>query len=270
MGDDVKYRDQVIKNGVLERLLSLIDEKKSVEFNRTIAWVFVNMVRYQQNPLSMKNAIQVIPKLCVLATRRDAITRIDALWALTFIADFRGEYIQQIIESNIVGQVIGMLNDPYQKLQVAAMRLLGTIAAGTDEQTQVLLDEGLLVNIRYSLTHHNRSLCRLALWSLSNITVGTQMQAQAVLQSRLLTAIVSNLTHSDIKIVKEALLTVRNLIDALSLTQMKEIFDCNPIRPMFDLIMSSDQEISQAASDALTLLFSKSEFLVQKYTNMEC
>lgn len=211
---------------------------------------------------------EIVQKLCQLATRRDAATKVDALWALTFIADFGEDYIALIIEGDIIDRIITMISSHNQKLQVAAMRLLGNIATGSDEQTQVLLDYGILNNLRFAVINHNRNLRRTALWCLSNISVGTLNQAQEVFYSGLLPVIVDNLSHIDPRVVKEAMLTVRNLISAGTIEQMLDIIDCRAINPMFNLIMSEEAETSEAARQALNTLFAKGGQLVERYSRM--
>ncbi|CAG9797351.1 unnamed protein product [Chironomus riparius] len=268
IGDSHEYRDLIIQQGILVPLLSYVREGLSTSFQRTLVWVFVNLVRCRECQLSVDIVRDIVPKLCELATRRDTPTKIDALWALTFLADCGDEYIQLMVETDIVTIVMPMLTSFSQKLQVTAMRFLGNIATGTDLQTQVILDHGILNNMRFALMHQNRNLRRVALWCLSNITIGTQDQAQAVYHSGLLAIIIDNLHHDDEKIVKEAILTIRNLINAGSPEQMLEIIDCRAVNLIFNLIMSNDNEIAEASRRSLDVLFTKGGRLVQKYTEL--
>jgi len=268
IGDSKDYRDLMIEQGMLNPLLSFVREGLSTSFQRTLVWVFVNLVRCRECQLSVEIVRDIVPKLCELATRRDTPTKIDALWALTFLADCGNEYIQLMIETDIITIVMPMLTSFSQKLQVTAMRFLGNIATGTDEQTQVILDHGVLNNMRFALMHQNRNFRRVALWCLSNITIGTTAQAQAVYHSGLLAIIVDNLHHDDDKIVKEAILTVRNLINAGTPEQMLEIIDCRAVNLMFNQIMSNDPEIAEASCRALQALFVKAGRLVQTYAQM--
>ena len=81
-----------------------------------------------------------------------------------------------------------------------ALRTLGNIVTGTDEQTQVVLDYGILVCLYKLLFHQKFSIVRVsvlsaflasegvwltdhthsqeAVWTLSNITAGNQVQVQ--------------------------------------------------------------------------------------------
>lgn len=268
IGDNWNYRDLLLEHGILKPLLSFVSIPIKAQFQRTLVWVFVNIVRCRENPLPLEIVSEIVPKLCELVQRRDIQTKIDALWALTFIADCSEDYIQKIVENDVVVHVIPMLSSNSQKVQVTAMRLLGNIAAGSDEQTQILLDNGLLNNMRFALIHHNRNLRRVALWCLSNISIGTFEQAQEIFHSGLLSVIVDNIHHVDIKIVKEAILTLRNLINAASIEQMLDIIECRAVNPMFSLILSEEPEVSEAAITSLTVLFSKSSLLVDKYAEI--
>ena len=48
-------------------------------------------------------------------------------------------YFFKVIDSEVVQQLVQLLGHPEVKLQTAALRAVGNIVTGTDEQTQVRL-----------------------------------------------------------------------------------------------------------------------------------
>ena len=101
-----------------------------------------------------------------------------------------------MIDSEVVHQLVQLLGHPEVKLQTAALRAVGNIVTGTDEQTQVclyplkfkintikkvVLNCGALNFFSALLRHRKDKINKEAVWFLSNITAGNQRQVQVSL-----------------------------------------------------------------------------------------
>ena len=64
---------------------------------------------------------------------------------------------------------------------VPALRTVGNIVTGNDQQTQTIINCGALNCLLHLLnTSHKKSIKKEACWTISNITAGTKEQIQAV------------------------------------------------------------------------------------------
>lgn len=71
--------------------------------------------------------------------------RADALWALSYLSDGEDFRIQAIVESGqVVPHAMTALKCEKASLMAPALRILGNIVTGNAEQTQVVLDAGIL------------------------------------------------------------------------------------------------------------------------------
>lgn len=78
--------------------------------------------------------------------------------------------------------------------QTPALRAIGNIVTGTDEQTQVVIDAGALMVFPSLLTNPKTNIQKEATWTMSNITAGRQDQIQQVVNHGLVPYLVSILS----------------------------------------------------------------------------
>lgn len=74
--------------------------------------------------------------------------------------------------------------------QTPALRSVGNIVTGTDEQTQCVLNAGALQMFHGLLCHEKANIQKEAAWTLSNITAGKDTQIQEVIESGLVPVLV--------------------------------------------------------------------------------
>ena len=74
--------------------------------------------------------------------------------------------------------------------QTPALRALGNIVTGSDEQTQVVLENDLLRHFEPLLRHARSSIQKEAAWTISNITAGQPCQIKAVIDAGLVPAVI--------------------------------------------------------------------------------
>lgn len=98
-----------------------------------------------------------------------------------------------VIDSSVVPRLIPLLSHKEVNVQTAALRAVGNIVTGTDEQTQTVLNCDALMHFPNLLTHPKEKICKDAVWFLSNITAGNQSQVQSVIDAGLLPLIIRNL-----------------------------------------------------------------------------
>ncbi|KAG8909124.1 Importin alpha subunit (Karyopherin alpha subunit) (Serine-rich RNA polymerase I suppressor protein), partial [Tulasnella sp. 417] len=124
------------------------------------------------------------------------------------------------IVTGIVPRLVKLLADSSSSitLQKQALRCLGYLVSGTDEDTDVAVDAGLLPALLVPLETKNQYLCQLALWNASNVAAGSHSQVYALLDSGLLKPAVRVLMDDQESIVcrREACWTISNLTRKVS------------------------------------------------------
>lgn len=83
--------------------------------------------------------------------------------------------------------------------QTPALRSIGNIVTGTDEQTQTVLDAGALPLLGDLLRHPKNNIQKETAWTLSNITAGRDTQIQDVINAGLVPYLVDVLRRVCVK-----------------------------------------------------------------------
>lgn len=137
---------------------------------------------------------------------------------------------------------------------VPALRTVGNIVTGDDNQTQIVINCNALPYLLNLLTTSpKKSIKKEACWTISNITAGNAEQIKAVIDANVIPALVQILKTAEYKTQKEACWAISNASSG-GLAQPEIIRyliaqDC--IKPLCDLLAIADNRIIEVSLDAL-------------------
>jgi hypothetical protein len=86
----------------------------------------------------------------------------------------------------LLTRLIQLVNHQSLSIQIPIIRTIGNLTTGTDEQTQQLINMGLLPAMLETLHHPKRSIRKEVSWVMSNLTAGTNEQLQACIDGGLI------------------------------------------------------------------------------------
>lgn len=92
---------------------------------------------------------------------------VDTVWALSYLTDGGNDQIEMVIYSGVVPKLVPLLSHKEVKVQTAALRAVGNIVTGSDDQTQTVLNCDALSHFPALLTHPVSA----ASFSLQNIKI---------------------------------------------------------------------------------------------------
>lgn len=138
-----------------------------------VTWSVSNLCRGKPSPATelIKPAIEPLASLLKRNVSQDVT--VDAVWALSYLADGDDDRIQMVMETNVAPTLIGMLKLKYQPFLTPAVRTLGNFVTGTDDQTQAIVDAGVISSISEAclLENSNVSFVALRISSLSILII---------------------------------------------------------------------------------------------------
>uniref|UniRef100_A0AAQ4QJU1 Importin subunit alpha n=1 Tax=Gasterosteus aculeatus aculeatus TaxID=481459 RepID=A0AAQ4QJU1_GASAC len=157
-------------------------------------------------------------------------------------------------------------------VSTAALRAVGNIVTGTDEQTQVVLNCDALSHFPALLTHPKEKINKEAVWFLSNITAGNQQQVQAVIDAKLVPMIIHLLDKGDFGTQKEAAWAISNLTISGRKDQVAHLIEKQVIPPFCNLLTVKDAQVVQVVLDGLSNILKMADDEAETIANLieEC
>ncbi|GJV64873.1 importin subunit alpha-1a-like protein, partial [Tanacetum coccineum] len=143
-GDSLECRNLVLQEGALDKLLDQLDDPKDPEMFQNAAWALSNFCRSKPQ-LPCAQTTSALKSLWKLIRSNDEQVLKDACWALSYLSDGTNDNIQAVIDSDVFPTLVKLLKQCSPSVLIPALRTVGNIATGDDNQTSVHLRLHLLV-----------------------------------------------------------------------------------------------------------------------------
>jgi hypothetical protein len=175
--------------------------------------------------------------------------------------------VDAILRTEIATRLVLLLSGPsIEQLQVG-LQLIGDILAGTEAQTQHLIDAGVIPALGCIVMSHapreHEIIQRDAYWALSNITAGTKAQANTVFRTLVLRfpEIIRVITHGDNAMLRrEALMVFANAFPRASWSKIDHLMETFQfVRVLCDVLRLGEMETIPVALEAIHRLLERAE-----------
>ncbi|KAL1225180.1 Importin subunit alpha-3 [Cardamine amara subsp. amara] len=250
-GDSPSCRDLVLSYGAMTPLLALFNEHTKLSMLRNATWTLSNFCRGKPQP-SFEQTQASLPVLKRLVQSEDDEVLTDACWALSYLSDNSNDKIQAVIQAGVVPRLIELLAHSSPSVLIPALRTIGNIVTGDDQQTQMVLDHQALPSLLALLTNTNKkSIKKEACWTISNITAGNKNQIQAVIDAGIVQSLVLVLHSAEFDVKKEAAWGISNATSGGTHDQIKFLVNQGCIKPLCDLLTCPDPKVIMVCLEAL-------------------
>uniref|UniRef100_A0A0M3IBT4 IBB domain-containing protein n=1 Tax=Ascaris lumbricoides TaxID=6252 RepID=A0A0M3IBT4_ASCLU len=272
---------------------SLLASTKPSEI-RSAVWTISNLCR-GKNPPPDFSRLQVsiaLPALSKQLFNQDAATLADACRAVASLSEGENSHIEVVVQSGVVRRLVELLLHPNPTVSANALRAIGNIVTGTDQQTQgsiisfiyflflitsllagfVSLLNSILVVLSCSalecleklLVTGKESIKKEVCWTLSNILAGNRKQIQTVIDAHILPSLIHVLASGDFKTRKEACWAIGNALSGGNASQVAAVVREGAILPLCDLLTVMEPKIVSVVLNALDSILRHGENIRSK------
>jgi len=148
--------------------------------------------------------------------------------------------------------VAKLLAKTQPEVQVPALRVLGNIITGTNEQTDYVLSLGILPYVKLFLESDHKGLRKEACWAISNITAGTNSQIQKVIDCEIFPILIRLLDYpAEFEVQKEIAWAISNASSGGTSEQIKYLVSQGCLKSLCDMLRCSDIRLVMAILDCI-------------------
>eukprot|EP00804_Cyclotella_cryptica_P001380 CCRYP_020616-RA/>CCRYP_020616-RA protein AED:0.21 eAED:0.21 QI:184/1/1/1/0.66/0.5/4/1925/527 len=248
-GDSPPLRDTVLFAGAMQPLLKNIVSPATPALLNNSVWALSNFCRGKPAPV-LSYIASAIPVLASILQQAHADTKVDALWALSYISDGNDERIQAVVDCDLAPLLVELLGSEGSNVVTPALRTVGNIVSGNDEHTQAVLDAGLINRMPLLLQSPKRGIRKEACWVLSNIAAGTQAQIAQVFKGGM-NHVVNLAMDAEWEVRKEAIWVLSNIATGGTSTQVMSVVECGAIDALCSILKINDTKMLLVALDAI-------------------
>jgi len=213
-GDGAQCRDLVLSHGVLNPLLNIISAslsnlKENVNLLRNATWTLSNLCRGKPHP-NFEEIKPILDAIPALLASNDHDIAVDALWAVSHMTDSDAAIDSVLACQDLVQKLALALTFNDSLIITPALRSLGNIVTGTNEQTQAVLNANVLPSLKNLLHNPRRNIQKEVCWMISNITAGTREQISMVISAGIIPEMLEMMNDAVFEVKREACWSICN------------------------------------------------------------
>ena len=243
VSDSDKIRAALIENKIFDKILTILSTTNNESYINLSAWAISNFFKVKPvlNYDICKKAFNNIARAVLIYNKDDEDFITDVCFFFSVVTHKYKEFNQEIIDTGLLQKIIKFLDTKKKNIILTSLRIIGNIACTENaNQTQKLIDLGVLEKLKYTLFNENISIRRESAFILSNIAAGTQKQIEAIIDQNFFQILYKVFTNDNQKVKKEAIIAIANMTNVEDEKYMKKIFEDNILMIILELLKKED------------------------------
>ena len=239
--DCQKIRDALIKEKAFDKLITILASTNNPNLIKHTTWAISNFFRVKPHPPFdvVKKCIKMISRAMLIIPNENEFL-VDACFILYFMTEHYKETINELLEIDIIPKIIQNLDIQNSHIQINCLRIVGNIASGNANQTQSLIDWGLLQLLKKTIFNSVKQIRKESAWIISNIAAGTQKQIETLISLDFLPILAKVIQTDETEIKKESIWAVCNLTSVENTDYIKKILEQGILNIICDCLKLED------------------------------
>lgn len=273
-GEGPGLRNLVLEESALESLLLNLVNPQNMSLLENVVWTISNLCRGTPSPPKDVTAPVIYPLVSLLGQPISDGAKVDILWALSYLSDGDEQKIELVLGSGVALKLTHLLQDDSMKVKCKTpiVRILGNFVSGSDSQTQVVIDSGILNCLAELLGSQSKTIRKESSWLASNIACGSHEQITMLIKkTKVLKQIIKNAKNDSWEVRKEALWALTHICTSGIHTHTMSMVDAGGLEPLIEVLAleNIDPAFLVAILDALRKVLEVGEnFANQSYEQL--
>ena len=255
--DCQKIRDSLIKEKVFDKLVTILASTNQPQLIKQTTWAISNFFRVKPAPpydIAQKCIKKIARAMVMLPQDTEFLT--DACFILYFMTEHYKDSINDLLDIDIIPKIIQNLDIDVHFIQINCLRIVGNIASGNANQTQLLIDWGLLNCLKKTIFNGKKQIRKESAWILSNIAAGTQKQIETLISENFLPILSKAIKTDEPEIKKECIWAVCNLTSVENVEFIKKILNQGILEIICECLKMEDAKYLAVCLEAFGNLLS--------------
>ena len=274
-GDGWQARDLLLEKGLMQRVCSLTEEAMagSGELLKQLCWTLHNLCRHKPCPIASRIAC-CIPTLKRLllgpsgtgvgapASSEPELVP-DLLWMLSCLSEASDALRSLLMQEGFLEyclQLLASLDSISLTRLTPALRTVGNFLTGTEQETQQVLDAGLVPLLTRLLRYPLELVQKEACWAASNVAAGSTAQKQRLFEEPgLLEEVIELSSKAATSVRKEAMWVLCNLCEGGSAEQLDHLLSRGVMRVLTQGLLHPSDAIYPVAAAGLQCILRRDD-----------
>ena len=249
---DKKIRRILNKEKALDKLIIILSFSNKTHIIKQATWALSNFFMFPNYPSFdiAKNCLKVIARVMnIIPNDMDFLS--DASFIFRSISNHYKELIKELFELDLIPIIINSLEIYTNDIQSNCLRIIGNIVCGNANQTQKLLELGVLAFLKKIIFSKCKYIRKEVAWIISNIAAGTQKQIESLIKEDILIILKQALINDEHAIKQEAIWGICNLTSIENPIYMKKILDQGILKIICECLKLNDAKLLTICLEAL-------------------
>ena len=250
--DSGKIRDLLIKEKSFDKILTVLSSTNQNILIKNCIWAISCFFKVKPIPPYnlVKKSIKMIARAIVILPG-DTEFLTEAFFILSYITEHYKDAVNDLFDLDIIPNIIKYLDIDVQYIQLSCLRVIGNIASGNANQTQLLIDWKVFDYLKKTIMNPKNMIRKESAWILSNIAAGTQKQLEMLISSNFLPILEHIIQIDELEIKKECIWAVCNMTSVEKPEYMKKLLDQNILRIICNCLKMNDAKYLAVSLEAL-------------------